>query len=155
MSDIDTGQVPDDSQDGPLDGPEDDETPANGGDSADDENGPVDEQSDTNDADDTIRRLRKENAAARVKAKETEALARKVHTALVSATGRLVDPEVLPYDAEHLTDSEKLSAAIDKLTEAKPYLKAVKASGDVGQGNRGGAASGGGVNLLERLRGVS
>lgn len=85
---------------------------------------------------DTIQKLRKENADARVKAKETEALARKVHTALVAGTGKLVDPEVLPFDAEHLADADKLNAAIDALVEAKPYLR-VRPTGDVGQGQRG------------------
>ncbi|SKK75353.1 Uncharacterised protein [Mycobacteroides abscessus subsp. massiliense] len=80
--------------------------------------------------------LRKENRDARVKAKETEQLARKVHTALVVATGKLVNAEELPFDPEHLTDAEKLNAAIDALTEAKPYLR-VRPAGDVGQGQRG------------------
>lgn len=152
MSDIDMGQVPDDSQSGPQDGPEDDGNPADGVEGADNANDAPDVRLDADKAEATIQRLRKENAAARVKAKETEALARKVHTALVSATGRLVDPEVLPYDPEHLTDTEKLCVAIDKLTEAKPYLKALKASGDAGQGNRGSADSGE-VSLLGLMRG--
>ena len=104
-----------------------------------------------NGAEDTIRKLRKENAAARVKARETAALARKVHTALVVADGRLVDPDALPFDSEHLTDAEKLSAAIEALTDAKPYLRARKVAGDAGQGDRGSTDSD--VSLIGLMRG--
>lgn len=67
-----------------------------------------------------------------------DALARKVHTALVAGTGKLVNAEELPFDPDHLTDPDKLNAAIDALTEAKPYLR-VRPAGDVGQGQRGNA----------------
>lgn len=99
--------------------------------------------------------LRKENADHRTKAKAAEEradqLAHRLHAALVRANGTLVDPDALGFDPEHLEDDEKLSAAIEALTEAKPYLKARKVSGDAGQGNRGSADNG--VNLLSLLRG--
>lgn len=87
--------------------------------------------------------LRKESAGYRDRAKQAEeraeALARRLHAALVRATGNLVDPDALTFDAEHLDNDQKLSAAIEALTEAKPYLKARKVAGDAGQGPRGGS----------------
>src|SRR4051812_32564213 len=89
-----------------------------------------------------LEKLRKESAGYRDRAKTAEeradALAKRLHAELVRANGMLVDPDALPFDAEHLDDAEKLSAAIEALTDAKPYLKARKATGDAGQGPRGG-----------------
>jgi len=88
-----------------------------------------------------VEKLRTESAGYRERAKTAEeradTLAHRLHAALVTATGKLVDPDALPFDAEHLDDDEKLSAAIEQLTTAKPYLKARKATGDAGQGPRG------------------
>jgi hypothetical protein len=88
-----------------------------------------------------VEKLRTESAGYRDRAKtaeeRAEALAKRLHAELVRANGTLVDPEALAFDAEHLDDAEKLSAAIEALTNAKPYLKARKATGDAGQGPRG------------------
>lgn len=88
-----------------------------------------------------VEKLRKESAGYRDRAKTAEAradeLARRLHTALVAATGKLADPSDLPFDAEHLDDPDALAAAIDTLTAAKPHLKSRKPTGDIGQGVRG------------------
>lgn len=102
-----------------------------------------------------VAKLRKESAGYRDKAKTAEAkideLSKRLHTALVAATGRLQDPSDLPYAAEHVDDPEALKAAIDELLNAKPHLKSRRVSGDAGQGNRGDAHKE--VSLLEMLRG--
>lgn len=89
-----------------------------------------------------VETLRKESAGYQDRAKTAEeradALAKRLHGELVRANGTLVDPDALTFDPEHLDDAEKLSAAIEALTDAKPYLKARKATGDAGQGPRGG-----------------
>lgn len=88
-----------------------------------------------------VEKLRTESAGYRDRAKQAEEradkLARRLHAALVKANGTLVDPDALTFDLEHLDDDEKLSAAIETLTTAKPYLRARKATGDAGQGPRG------------------
>ncbi|GFG94279.1 hypothetical protein [Mycobacterium timonense] len=98
------------------------------------------------DADRALRKLRKENAGLRERAKAAEAraartdsLAARLHTAQVAATGKLADPADFPYnpDADLLDDSEAFHQAIDELLEAKPHLKSRVPKGDVGQGNRG------------------
>lgn len=66
-----------------------------------------------------------------------EELSRALFTARVSATGSLSDATDLEYDAELVDNPEKLAEAIDALLASKPYLKARKVSGDVGQGGRG------------------
>lgn len=118
-------------------------------------------QSDANEGGDTfprevVERLRRENADHRTKTKAAEdradALAKQLHTALVTATGKLENPAELPFDPEHLDNPENLSAAIEALIEAKPYLAKRVVKGDVGQGQRGGADSG--VNLLALLKGA-
>ncbi|MDX1879628.1 hypothetical protein SBE55_17615 [Mycolicibacterium sp. 141076] len=80
-----------------------------------------------------VEKLRKESAGYRDRA---DAMAKQLHKAMVSATGKLVNPDELPFDHEHLTDPDKLNAAIDALTNAKPYLR-VRPTGDIGQGQRG------------------
>ena len=101
-----------------------------------------------------VEELRKENADHRTKAKaaedRAEQLAKRLHTALVTATGRLENPDDLPFDAEHLDDTGKLTAALDALLADRPYIAKRVVKGDAGQGNRGSAD--GGVNLLELLR---
>lgn len=100
-----------------------------------------------------VEELRAENAKYRSAAKDTQGkadeYAKRLHTSLVAATGRLQDPSDLAYAAEHLDDTGALSAALDELLEAKPHLRARKVSGDVGQGSRGTA---GDVNLLGLLK---
>ncbi|WP_418002160.1 hypothetical protein ACNO8X_18350 [Mycobacterium sp. PDNC021] len=93
--------------------------------------------------------LRKESAGYRDRAKNAEAasetMARRLHAELVRATGRLADPSDLTFDAEHLTDPEKLGAAIDALVADKPHLKNRTPRGDIGQGERGSSAAPGGL----------
>lgn len=86
-----------------------------------------------------VKQLREENAKARVKAQRADELAHRLHTELVRATGRLADPGDIEYDAEHLDDGDKLTAAIDSLLEAKPHLRSRTPKGEVGQGVRGTA----------------
>ncbi|MBS1696384.1 MAG: hypothetical protein JST91_29715 [Actinobacteria bacterium] len=97
-----------------------------------------------------VRQLREENAKARVKAQRADELAHRLHAELVRATGRLADPGDIEYDAEHLDDGDKLTAAIDSLLEAKPHLRSRTPKGEVGQGVRGGPIEP--VGLLGLLR---
>jgi len=83
-----------------------------------------------------VEELRKENARYRDRAKSADALAERLHGALVAATGRLADPTDLPYDEKHLDDADALSAAIDELLARKPHLADRRPRGDVGQGAR-------------------
>lgn len=87
-----------------------------------------------------VAELRRENGKYRQKAQHADALAERLHTELVRATGRLADPTDLPFDTEHLDDADKLTAAIDDLLDRKPHLATRKPSGDIGQGQRGSAA---------------
>lgn len=98
---------------------------------------------------DYVEKLRKEAADARVKAKDRDDLARRLHTALVAATGRLADPSDLAYDEAHLADEDALSAALDDLLARKPHLASRRPRGDVGQGVGGSTTS---VDLAGILR---
>lgn len=102
-----------------------------------------------------VEELRGEAAKHRERAKNAEeraeALAKRLHLALVRAAGKLENAADLPFDPEHLADDEKLSAALDALLADKPYLKARKPVGDIGQGDRGGQPEP--VSLLGLLRG--
>lgn len=106
--------------------------------------GTDDEQPDDGDAEtfprSVVEKLRQENGRYRQRAQQADAYAARLHTELVRATGRLADPTDLPFDAEHLDDAETLTAAIDALLTDKPHLATRKPSGDIGQGNRGGAS---------------
>jgi hypothetical protein len=103
---------------------------------------------------DYVEKLRKESAGYRDKAKTGESradeLSKRLHAALVTATGRLADPSDLAYSPEHLESAEALTEAIDALTAAKPHLKSRTPRGDVGQGVRGSADAR--VDLLGMLR---
>lgn len=90
-----------------------------------------------------VSKLRSEAAKARTRAKVADDYAQRLHTALVTADGRLADPADLPFSEDHLTDHEKLTAAIDALLEAKPHFRSRKpaAGTDIGQGQRGPAAA--------------
>ncbi len=94
--------------------------------------------------------LRKENADYRTRAKAADDLAKRLHTELVRATGKLADPTDMPFDAEHLDDPDKLTASIDQLLSAKPHLKARRVVGAVGQGESGTTT---GVDLLGIMQG--
>lgn len=97
-----------------------------------------------------VERLRRENAGYRERANRADDLAKRLHTALVTATGKLADASDLPFDATHLDDPEALGAAIDALLAGKPHLASRRPFGDVGQGNRGNSAEP--VNLADMLR---
>lgn len=96
-----------------------------------------------------VEKLRDENARYRQRAGQADDLAAKLHTALVTATGKLMDPSDLEFDEEHLEDPEKLTAAIDELLEAKPYLGKRTPKGDIGQGASGASET---VDLAGMLR---
>lgn len=81
-----------------------------------------------------VEELRKENAKYRQRAGQVDDLATRLHTALVTATGRLADASDLPFDEAHLSDPDALSAAIDALVAAKPHLASRKPVGSIGQG---------------------
>lgn len=95
-------------------------------------------------------RLRAESAEARANEleKHSDELAKRLHRELVTATGRLENPDDLPFDAENL-NSDHLNAAIEALLSNRPYLAKRKITGDIGQGSRGEAAKP--VSLLEIL----
>lgn len=97
-----------------------------------------------------VEKLRGQNAKYRDRAKTAEGYANRLHTELVRATGRLADPTDLPFDADHLEDSDALTEAIDELLEAKPHLASRRPAGDIGQGARGPAA--GSFSLLDMLK---
>lgn len=102
-----------------------------------------------------VESLRRESAEHRTRAADRDALAQRLQATLVAQTGRLVDgaDDLVPFDESHLTDSDALSAALDALLEARPYLaKPQRPSGDVGQG-RGSAPAP--FSLLDAMRGRS
>ncbi len=123
-------------------GPDDDTQPTN--DQTDDtttpEAGVGDDQASSDDEKaetfprEYVEKLRQENGKYRQRATDRDALAHRLHTALVSATGRLADATDLPFDESHLDDADALTDAIDALLERKPHLAARRARGDVGQG---------------------
>lgn len=125
-------------------------------DSGDDNDTAAEGQGDTTDDDaDTfpravVEKLRQENARYRQRAQAADGHAKRLHTELVRATGRLADPTDLPFDAEHLDDPDKLTTAIDELLDAKPHLATRRPSGDIGQGQRGPAS--GSFSLLDMLK---
>ena len=94
--------------------------------------------------------LRQENGKYRQRAQQADALAQRLHTEIVRATGRLADPTDLPFDEDHLADADKMVAAIDDLLTSKPHLASRKPVGDIGQGNRGSAAPS--MGLLDLLK---
>ena len=71
------------------------------------------------------------NSAAQV-----DALSQGLFAAQVAATGRLVDPSGLPYDAALVNNPEALDAAITALLLASPHLGRIVVSGDVDQDAR-------------------
>lgn len=83
-----------------------------------------------------VERLREESAKYRQKAGDRDALAQRLHAALVRETGRLADPDDLPFSDDHLTDAEALTTALDELLARKPHLAARRVYGDIGQGLR-------------------
>lgn len=96
-----------------------------------------------------VEKLRKENATYREKAKKAEDYAKELFYARVSATGRLADPDDLPFDADLLEDHDALLGAVEELLTRKPHLGSRKPRGDVGQGLSGSSAT---VDLAGLLR---
>lgn len=99
---------------------------------------------------DYVERLRHEAAEARVKAKDRDDLAHRLHAALTAGTGRLADPTDLPFDEHHLAGDDSLEAAIDDLLARKPHLAARTPRGDIGQGPT--LSNGSGIDLAGLLR---
>lgn len=97
-----------------------------------------------------VEKLRRESAGYRERANQADALAQRLHTALVAATGRMADPTDLPFDTAHLDDEQALTGAIDDLLTLKPHLATRRPFGDVGQGQQGRASEP--VNLADILR---
>ena len=81
-----------------------------------------------------VEKLRDENAKYRQRAQKADDLARRLHSALVTASGRLQDASDLPYDESHLDDPEALETAISELLAKKPHLASRKPAGNIGQG---------------------
>jgi len=97
-----------------------------------------------------VEKLRKGAGDARVKAKRADDLAHRLHVTLVAQTGRLADPEDLPFADDHLDDPAKLQSAVDDLLARKPHLASRRPRGDVGQGQMSDAH--GTVDLAALLR---
>lgn len=97
--------------------------------------------------------LRKENAKYRERAQESEKIAQRLQTALVSLDGRLADPEDLPFDWAYLEDENALSEAIAELIARKPGLRAQQLAGDAGQGKRGSEKKPA-ADLISLIRGM-
>lgn len=100
---------------------------------------PQDAQNEATTADETfprsyVEKLRQEAADARVKAKKADDWARALFTARVAATGRLADPNDLPFDEAILDDLPGMEAAIETLIAQHPHYAARTPRGDVGQG---------------------
>lgn len=96
-----------------------------------------------------VEKLRRESQGYRERANRATEYAERLHTELVRATGRLADPEDLPFDEAHLEDSDSLSGAIDALLKRKPHLASRRPTGDIGQGASGKGAP---VDLAAMLR---
>lgn len=97
-----------------------------------------------------VEELRTENANYRTRAADRDALAARLHTALVKLDGRLSDPAALDFDAAHLDDPAALESAITSLIEKSPGMRALAPAGDIGAGNRGSAAAE--VDLIDFMR---
>lgn len=122
------------------------ETPSSGVPAGQDDTGSGEEQPFTREY---VEKLRREAAAARVKAKRADDLARELFHHRVTALGKMADPSDLAYDEALLEDGAALEAAVDELLARKPHLGARRVRGDVGQGARGELA---GVDLAGMLR---
>ncbi len=109
-----------------------------------------------------IASLRAEAASNRVKLREAteraDKLAHLAVRALVEADARVIDPDVaadLVYEdalTDGMPDRERVSVALDALLEAKPYLRKIKVSGDIGQGITSDTQ--GTVSLLSLMKGA-
>lgn len=97
-----------------------------------------------------VKTLRKESATYREKAKRVDEMGARLHSALVTATGRLQDATDLPYDEKYLDDPQALLEAIDGLLQAKPHLASRRPSGFIPQGAT--PEAGNGFSLAGMLR---
>lgn len=90
---------------------------------------------------DVVRKLRKESAAYRERARTAEArvdeLSRALFTARVEATGKLASADDLPFDAALLDEPDALDAAVDELIAKRPHYAKRKVAGNIGQGVHG------------------
>ena len=102
---------------------------------------------------DYVEKLRRENAKYRERAQESEKIAQRLQTALVSLDGRLADPEDLPFDWAYIEDPETLAEAISDLVARKPGLRAQQLAGDAGQGKRGSEKKPA-ADLISLIRGL-
>jgi len=96
-----------------------------------------------------VEQLRTENARYRQRARSADQYAKRLHTELVRATGRLADPTDLAFNEEHLEDPDALITALDGLLARKPHLASRRPRGDIGQGV---SACGSTVDLAAILR---
>ena len=102
--------------------------------------------------------IKEESIANRLKAKRATELETALRAAVIREATRdvLADPEDLAWSDEFnddetgLPDPEKITAAAEALTEAKPQLAAVR--GDVGAGFRGDESDAAAVDLAGMLR---
>lgn len=81
-----------------------------------------------------VEQLRREAAESRQKAKRADEYARQLFTARVAATGRLADPNDLPFNTDLVDNLPALEAAIDELLGQHPHYAARTPRGDIGQG---------------------
>lgn len=90
---------------------------------------------------DYVRELRAESAERRVKAKRVDDANERLARAYAQQDGRLVEPSELGFgehllDDDGLVDQTKVTAAIDELLTAKPYLASNRPLQPIAQGVR-------------------
>lgn len=90
---------------------------------------------------DYVRELRAENAERRLKAKRVDDANSRLARAYAQQDGRLIESSELAYgehllDDDGLVDPAKVTAAIDALLQAKPYLASQRPLQPIAQGVR-------------------
>jgi hypothetical protein len=85
-----------------------------------------------------VKDLRKENANFRERLQQ---LSRALFAERVKATGKVENPGEIPYNADILDDADAINQAVDAAIAERPYIKARKVTGDVGQGQRSKTAA--------------
>lgn len=101
-----------------------------------------------------VLKLRDESAKYRQRAAKTDELARRLHTVLVQASGKLQDASDLPFEESHLEDPDALTQAIDALLSSKPHLASRRPAGTIPQGAGMTAPTASLSGLLRRNAGV-
>lgn len=90
-----------------------------------------------------VEELRKESAKYRERAAQAEKVGaerdKALFTALVKLDGRLADPAALTFDPA-LLDPAAIESKITEAIAANPRLAKTAVGGDIGQGQKGGAA---------------